>query len=334
MAGIQKILLKFKPYKRFIDWTKKAIIPGFSPLPLYTVGSFFFQEIGRDSLVDRASSLAYNFMLAIFPGLIFLFTLIPYIPISGFQDQLMSLIEMILPANSYGAVQTTLKDIIKNQNGGLLSFGFLAALFFSTNGVNNLMQAFNKASLQPETRGWFKQRLVAITLTVLTVFALLFGLAIITVSEFIISRLKSEIQFKDWFWVYIITFVRWFILVIVYFTAISVLYRYGPSYPKKWKLFSPGAWLATILALLTTWGFAFYINNFGNYNKIYGSIGTLIVIMIWLFLNSLIILIGFELNASIDLSKRSIKIVRPRFNTFRNEPVEEKYQKNLPGRKM
>lgn len=303
------------------------MIPGFSPLPLYTVGSFFFQEISRDSLVTKASALAYNFMLAIFPGIIFLFTLIPYIPVDGFQDQLMSTISLVLPFNAFQAVQSTLEDIIKKQNGGLLSFGFFAALFFSTNGVNNLMQAFNKSSLQPETRGWLKQRLVAITLTVIMVLALIFGLSTITIGEYIISRLKSEIHFKDWFWIYIIAGVRWFILVIVYFTTISILYRYGPSHPKKWKLFSPGAWLATILALLTSWGFAFYINNFGNYNKVYGSIGTLIVIMIWLYLNSLIILIGFELNASIDLSKRSIRIVRPRFNTFKDEPVQEKFQK-------
>ncbi len=330
MPWIQTLLLKLKLYRRFIDWTKKVIIPGFSPLPLYTVGSFFLQEISRDSLVTRASSLAYNFMLAIFPGIIFLFTLIPYIPIAGFQDQLMSLISMVLPSNAFEAVQSTLEDIIKKQNGGLLSFGFFAAMFFSTNGVSNLMQAFNKSSLQPETRGWFRQRMVAIALTMVIVLALIFGLCIITVGEYIISRLKSETHFKDWFWIYIIAMVRWAILLVVYFNTISVLYRYGPSYPKKWKLFSPGAWLATLLALLTSWGFAFYINNFGNYNKLYGSIGTLIVIMIWLFLNSLIILIGFELNASIDLSKRSIKIIRPRFNTFKDEPVKENFQKNLP----
>lgn len=329
MAGIHTLLCMFKPYHRFIEWSKKVVIPGFSPLPLYTVGTFFFQEISRDSLVTRASSLAYSFMLAIFPGIIFLFTLIPYIPIDGFQDQLMSLIAMVLPKNAYLTVQSTLEDIIKKQNGGLLSFGFLAALFFSTNGVNKLMQSFNKASLQPETRGWFRQRFVAIALTVIMVFALIFGLAIITVSEYIISRLKSEIHFKDWFWIYIIASVRWIILVVIYFITLSILYRYGPSYQKKWKLFSPGAWLATVLALLTSWAFAFYINHFGNYNKLYGSIGTLIVIMIWLFLNSLIILIGFELNASIDLSKRSIKIVRPSYNTFKNEEPEEKHQRNL-----
>lgn len=312
-----------------MDWTKVVIVPGFSPLPLYTVATFFFQEIAKDSLVNKASSLAYNFMLAIFPGIIFVFTLIPYIPIDGFQDQLISLLELALPLNAYEAIKSTLEEIIKKQNGGLLSFGFFAALFFATNGVNNLMQAFNKSSLIIENRGWFKQRLVAINLTFLMFFALMIGLTIITVGNFMVTLVKQELEFRDSFWIHLANLLRWLILVAVYFITISILYRYGPAHTKKWKLFSPGSWLATILAILTFWGFSYYINNFGNYNKLYGSIGTLIVIMIWLYLNSLIILIGFELNASIELSKRSIKIVRPRFNTFKDEPTDEKLSKKL-----
>lgn len=331
MPGIQHYLLKFKPYYRFIEWSKQAVFPVFSPLPIYTIGSFFFQEIGRDSLVDKASALAYNFMLAIFPSIIFLFTLIPYIPVVGFQDKLLSLIAMVLPSTAFLAVQSTLEDIIIKQNGGLLSFGFFAALFFSTNGVTNLMAAFNKSSLQTETRGWFRQRLVAFSLTFVIVFALIVGLSVITVGEYIISKMQSRLYYEgtDWVWVYLIAAVRWVILGLVYFITISTIYRYGPAHPKKWKLFSPGAWLATLLTILISWGFTYYINHFGNYNKVYGSIGTLIVIMIWLFLNSLIILIGFELNASIDLSKRSIKIIRPRFNTFKEETVQQ-IHKNIP----
>lgn len=324
MTWFHKLLLRFKPYYLLVEWTKVMILPGFSPLPLYTVASFFFQEIGKDSLVNKASSLAYNFMLAIFPGIIFIFTLIPYIPIDNFQEQLMTLISLVLPTNAYLAVETTLEDIVKNQNSRLLSFGFIFALIFSTNGVLTLMQAFNKSSLIIESRSWIKQRLVALTLTVLTVFALIFGLVIITIGEYVFAFLQAELVFKDSFWMHVIDLVRWVILISVYFVTISILYRYGPAHAKKWRFFSAGSWMATILAVLTFWGFSYYINNFGNYNKLYGSIGTLIVVMIWLYLNSLIILVGFELNASIDLSKRSIKIVRPRFNSFKNEPVEEK----------
>ncbi len=324
MNWVHKILLKFKPYYLFIEWTKVMILPGFSPLPVYTVASFFFQEIAKDSLINKASSLAYNFMLAIFPAIIFIFTLIPYIPIAHFQDQLMSLIALVLPENAYLAVENTLVDIVKNQNSKLLSFGFVFALIFATNGINNLMQAFNKSSLIIETRSWFKRRLVALNLTILIAFALIFGLIIITIGQYVFDFLKTELGFKDSFWLYVIAMVRWFILIVIYFVTISLLYRYGPANAKKWHFFSAGSWLATILAIFTFWGFSYYINHFSTYNKIYGSIGTLIVVMIWLYLNSLIILVGFELNASIDLSKRSIKIVKPQFNSFKAEHVEEK----------
>ncbi len=329
MIWLHKLLLRFKPYFLFIEWTKVMILPGFSPLPIYTVASFFFQEIGKDELINKASSLAYNFMLAIFPAILFLFTLIPYIPIEHFQDQLMSLIALVLPIEAYIAVKSTLVDIVSNQNSKLLSFGFAFALIFATNGVHTLMQAFNKSSLIIETRPWFKQRLVALYLTLLISFALIFGLVIMTIGEYIFGVLKSELRFRDSFWIYILNMARWFILIILYFVTIAIMYRYGPANAKKWKFFSAGSWMATILAVITFWGFSYYINNFSNYNKLYGSIGTLIVLMIWLYLNSLIILVGFELNASIDLSKRSIKIVKPSFNSFKNEPVEEKLERKI-----
>ncbi|WP_344850951.1 YihY/virulence factor BrkB family protein [Pedobacter jeongneungensis] len=328
MEWLHRQLLHLKLYSRFIEWTKECILPGFSPLPLYTVATFFFREIGKDSLVNKSSSLAYSFMLAIFPGIIFLFTLIPFIPIKGFQDQLLNLIQLVLPHNAFDAFETTLKDIIKKQNTGLLSFGFLSALFFATNGVKNLMKAFNKSSLIIETRGWLKQRLIALILTVIICFSIIICISAMALGEVLLNKINDELHLKDSFLVYTIKFTRWALLAILYFITISILYRYGPSHTKKWRLFSAGSWLATILAFLTIWGFSFYINHFASYNKVYGSIGTLIVVMIWLYLNSLILLIGFELNASVDVSKRSVKIIRPTFNLFKkSEPIEENIRK-------
>jgi len=328
MEWLHRQLLHLKFYSRFIEWTKGCILPGFSPLPLYTVATFFFREIGKDALVNKSSSLAYSFMLAIFPGIIFLFTLIPFIPIKGFQDQLLNLIQLVLPHNAFDAFETTLKDIIKKQNTGLLSFGFLSALFFATNGVKNLMKAFNKSSLIIETRGWIKQRLIALVLTVIICFSIIICISAMALGEVLLNKINDELHLKDSFLVYTIKFTRWALLAILYFITISILYRYGPSHTKKWRLFSAGSWLATILAFLTIWGFSFYINHFASYNKVYGSIGTLIVVMIWLYLNSLILLIGFELNASVDVSKRSVKIIRPTFNLFKkSEPIEENIQK-------
>lgn len=319
MKKLHHSLLLFKPYDNLIEWSKRVSLPGFGKLPLYTVATFFFQEIKREAILNKASSLAYNFMLAIFPGIIFLFTLIPYIPIKNFQERLMELLQLVIPNEAYAAVETTLEDIIQNQNSGLLSFGFLLATFFSTNGIAHLMRAFNKSSLSRENRSWGKRRLIALGLSFAIIVALSASIAVFTISSMIISYFKSQISYDlSWFWTFVIKTSRWVILFAFYFLMVSLLYKYGPSVSKRWKLFSPGATLATILAILTFSGFVYYINNFNAYNKLYGSIGTIIVMMIWTYLNSLILLIGFELNASITLSKQSIKIVKPRvYNSFK-----------------
>ena len=308
MEWLHRFLLRYKFYYAFIDRTKTVIFTCLDQMSLYAIGGFFFKELNSGSLANKASALAYNFMLAIFPAIIFLFTLIPYIPILHFQDGLLSLIGLMLPQNAFVTVETTLKDIVKNQNGKLLSFGFVSALIVATNGIHNLMEAFNKSSLIIETRSWLRQRIIALVLTMLTVGALILGLAIITLSEYIFGLLKAQLTFKETFWLHAIAIARWIILMAMYYTVTSILYRYGPATLEKGRFYNAGSGLATILAIFTFWGFAYYINNFGTYNKLYGSIGTLIVMMVWLYLNSYILLLGFEFNVTIDVFKRSIKI--------------------------
>lgn len=322
MDWLHRNLLRLRIYRYLLDWTKVVILPGFRPLPLYTVAVFFIQELKQESLANKASSLAYTFLLAIFPGTIFLFTLIPYIPIRSFQDTLLNIVELILPSNAYAAFESTIEDIVKNQHGGLLSFGFLSALFFATNGVHKLMRAFNKSSLIVETRSWLKRRWIALVLTILISFSLFGAILIMTISQYIISFIQFQFNTGGKFWIYLILVSRWLIVIILFFVTVSILYRYGPAHRRRWKFLSPGSILATCLAVLTSLAFTFYINHFSSYNKLYGSLGTLIVIMLWLYLNSLIILIGFELNASIDLSKRTIKIVKPKYNSFKSKKID------------
>lgn len=328
MSKVHKNLLRLKPYDKFIDWTKSAVLPGFGSLPLYTVFAFFFQEIARESIINKASSLAYNFMLAIFPGIIFLFTLIPYIPVDNFQDQLMELTQVAMPQNAFEFLEVTLQDIIKRQNTGLLSVGFVLCTFFATNGMTTLMMTFNKSSLSKEDRSWGQKRLVALGLSVAIVLALAVGIFLYAGANFLINYLKNTIDYDlSWFWQFLIKFVQWLFMFGIYFFTVSFVYKFGPSRSRRWKFFTPGATLATVLAILTFSGFAYYINQFGAYNKLYGSIGTLIVMMIWMYLNALILIVGFELNASIALSKQSIKIVRPRtYNSFKSENESETKQ--------
>ena len=196
-------------------------------------------------------------------------------------------------------------------------------MIFATHGLAKLMKAFNKSSLVEETRTWLKRRWIALVLTIFIAFTLFAAIMILIIGQAVISYIQLHFHGQSSLWIYIIMFSRWIIVIGLFLVSISILYRYGPPNKRKWKFLNPGSILATFLAVFTSLGFSFYINNFSSYNKIYGSIGTLIVVMIWLYLNSLIILIGFELNASIELSKRSIKIVKPKFNTFRTHPSEK-----------
>ena len=322
MEWLHRFLRRFKFYRYLVECTKFIILPGFRPLPLYTVAVFFFNEIKDGRLSNKAASLAYNFMLAIFPATIFLFTLIPYIPIKHFQDQLLNVLAEVMPQNAFSAFQFTITDIVKNQNGGLFSFGFLSTLFFATNGVNKLMQAFNKSSLIQESRTYLHRRWIALALTVVISISLLVAITVMIIGHKIVLFIQYIFHSHAHGWQLLTDLLRWVIVIVIFFVTVSLLYKYGPAHKQKWRFLSPGSILATFLAILTSLGFTFYINNFSSYNKIYGSIGTLIVVMIWLYLNSLIILIGFELNASIELSKRSIKIIKPKFNAFRASKTE------------
>lgn len=317
MKWVHQFLFRFSVYRRLVHWSKRVVLPGFAPLPLYEVMVFFANEIQEQTILNRAASLSFNFMLAFFPATIFLFTLIPYIPLKDFQGKLLTLLSTVLPHNAYLAFQQTIVDLVKVHNGKLLSFGFLAALYFSTTGISKLMQAFNRSSLTTEKRTWLKRRLIAVALTVMISFGLLIAIIVMTVSEAVITYLQSHFDARAQFWFYVLAFSRWIVLIAIFLISISLLYRYGPANKEKWKFFSTGSFIATLLAVLTSMGFNYYINHFSTYNKIYGSLGALIVLMLWLYLNSLILLIGFELNASIDFSKRNIKIERPRFNHFR-----------------
>jgi membrane protein len=295
-----KRLIKFKPTHRTIKASKKLILPGFEGLSLYVVSKFFFQGIQNGALNMRASALAFSFFLALFPSIIFLFTLIPYIPINHFQDELFNLLKSLLPRAAFETTEETIVDILKTPRSGLLSFGFISALYFSTNGFNALIEAFNETYHEIETRSALMQRLVSILLVIITTLLLLVAIGLIVGAQFAFHLLTD----KDAIEYYLILYGQWIILLALCFSFISLTYYLGPKNNKQRRLFSAGSTLATLLTIGTSILFSYYVNNFGNYNKLYGSIGTLIVIMLWLYINSIILLLGFDLNVSIYRAKK------------------------------
>ncbi len=299
----KRVLLKSYPVRFILTLSKKLILPGFEGLPFYDVASFFIKGVQNGSLTTRGSSLAFKFFLAIFPSIIFLITLIPYIPINDFQDQLLILMKEFLPSNAYEAMRETFEDLVKHQRGDLLSFGFLFALYLATDGIHAMISAFNKSNQSIETRSIWKIRLISVALVFILTFLILIAIALIVFSSVALDYLVSKHLLVDSLTIYLLLIGKWFVILGLFFCAFSFLYYLGPDQKLKWRFISAGSTFATIMSIIASLGFSFYVNHFGNYNKLYGSIGTLIVIMLWIYFNAIIILLGFELNASIHSAK-------------------------------
>ena len=286
-----------------LKWSKRVSIPGFSGVPIYNVLVFIFHECMRDAISTRANSVAFNFVLAIFPGIIFIFTLVPLLPYSDFYSEtIFTTLRGALPLEASDYLIGIIEGITEIKRGGLLSLGFFLAAFFASNGMLNLMFGFDKSYNRTfKTRSYFKLRLVAAILTFLLFITFLVSVVFIVVGDRLIDLFLEYVDAVEGSFLF--SGFRWLLAIGLIYTSIMIIYRYGPSMHRKTGFWSPGAILATTLSLATSFGFAFFINNFSKYNEIYGSIGALIIIMIWLQLNAYILLIGFELNASIAVNR-------------------------------
>ena len=291
---IKRVLLKL-----FI-WARRVSLPGFDEIALYDVALFFWRSITGGSITTRASAIAFSFFLALFPAIIFLFTLIPYIPIKNFQVELFLLIQEFLPPDAFSAVEGTIQDILTHQRGDLLSLGFFMALIFSTNGLASMMSAFDASLHTFKRRTWLGQRLIALMMLFILSILLTITVILITSGQFAINYLVEHGLLQDNFTYYLLTFGKWVVTVALFFFGYSFLYYFAPAKKTRWRFISAGGTLATILSILTMIGFSYYITHFGRYNKLYGSIGTLLVVLLLFYLMSLILLLGFELNASIN----------------------------------
>lgn len=301
--GWKKRLQEAPVLKQLLDLTKTRSLPGLEGIPMYDVFVFFRNEVGRDLISIRSRAIAFSFLLALFPTIIFVFTLIPYIPIQDFDQFLLDLMKDVLPLNAFQTLASTIEDLVLIPRGGLLSLGFVLAIWFSANGIFVMLNTFNK--MHKETfrqRKFWEKRLVAFQLMFILFMLLVLSIVFIIAGN---ALLNWALDFLNWgrFSKLFASLLKWIILLFLFYSAISAIYRYGPSMRKKFGYFSPGATIATILSILTSLGFSFFVNNFGRFNQFYGSIGTLIVAMIWLNLNALILLVGFELNASVAIQR-------------------------------
>jgi len=308
----------------FLDWSKRRSFPGFFGVPIYDVTVFILHEIKQHALVTRANSMAFSFFLSLFPFILSLLTLLPYMQEYLFQYLVVE-DQRLLDMKDTGAllgqlkeqfrefipvgVFDTIADVATNPRPGLLSVGFIFATFFASNGMMSMMRGFEKSykSTFRKRSGW-RKRVLAIFLTLLIAGLVIVSVLLVVLGQMLMNVLLSYLSI-DLMGGFLLQSLRWLIVIALFYFGIALIYRYGCSTIRKFSLFSPGASLATILSILSSLVFSFYVKEFDTYNQLYGYIGTIIVIMLWIQLNAFILLVGFELNASIAVN-RDLKLLK------------------------
>lgn len=295
---VEEQLLKIPVLSWILKFGKKIKIPGLEGMSLYDVLELYVIGIIKGALTSRAGGIAFSFFMAIFPFFLFILTLISYIPIDGFQEELFTFIRGALPPKTFEAVRVVLGDIINNQYGGLLSFGFILSIFLMTNGVNAIFGGFEYSYHVKEFRNVFKTYFVSLGVSFLMSFFL-----IITITLTILYQVAIiKINYRGWLNtddLNLFFYGKNILFLFMIFTIVSLLFRYGTKQGKETKFFSAGAILTTVLSLFSFYLFGIYVLTFAQYNQLYGSIGTLLILMLFIWLNAIILLLGFELNASL-----------------------------------
>ena len=305
----KRIFLTLTFGKFIISWMKRIRFRKHENVSLYKIVKIFLRNLTKDEILDRANGVAFNFILAIFPTIIFLFTLIPYVT-EFFPDvnneSIMRFLGEMMPESMSTVASTTILDIVSNQRGGLLTFGFIFAVYLSTNGMMALMRAFNACYRTIESRSGIKTRLIATGLTINMAFVLFMAIILLVVGQVALDYILKNLTYIDLsdFTVTLIFTLRFVVIFVVFFLAVSTVYYFGPAIHYNWKFFSIGSTIATLLCMGISYGFSYYVTNFGTYNKVYGSIGVLIAMMVWIQILSIVLLVGYEINATLHDSIR------------------------------
>jgi len=295
---------------QLIAFCKRKSLPGFSGVPIYNVISFVYNEAMKEDndIVTRSNSIAFNFFLSLFPLIIFLFTLLPLFPYTAdYVAVLKESTEGFFPKQAHEYLFTVIDGVASIKRKGLLSVGFIFAVIFSSSGMVTLMYGFHKSYDKVfKKRSYLKNRMVAIFLTALVAGLFIVSLFLIIFGTPILELVMNKLDMKHYS-ALIINFLSWLFVVLIIYLGITLIYRYGPAMKRRIAWINTGAILATMLSIMSSLAFSFFINSFGRYNEIYGSIGALLVLLLWIQINVFIVLVGFEFNASIAVNKADVQ---------------------------
>ncbi len=282
------------------------VLPGFDGMPLYDVLVFFFRGLFKGVITYRAAAIAFNFFLALIPFVLLIFTLIPFVTSSDIQGDLLSLLDELIPSSIYILAESTIVEIVSRPSTGLLSIVFVLAIYFSVNGIDAIIEGFNQSYHQTDIWPWWKQKVQAFFLMFGLTFLIFISMTLLNFGKYIISYFSTIGFITHQLTILSLIALQWLIIILSILLSISLLYFYGQQKDKelnKYRFISPGSLLATILFVVGGLFLKMYFENFSRYNLLYGSIGSLIILMIWLYYNAIILLVGFELNVSIRKSR-------------------------------
>ncbi|HMP93247.1 MAG TPA: YihY/virulence factor BrkB family protein [Phnomibacter sp.] len=306
MKRIKQRIWAWGPVAWMLRISKRLVLPGFDGIPLYDILVFFVKQVRNVGISERAAAISFNFIMAIPAGLIFLLALVPFLPKSvHFEEQLLLTLKDILQnADTYELVANVVKDFFATHSRGLISFSLIFIIFFSSNAMMGIMHTFDRSYFEERSRRFMAKRWMALKLTTLLVLLIIASVLIMatqgTIKTFVLNKLGWH---QPWIRS-LIEYSRWLVIFGLAYFSIAFIYKYGPAVKVRWSLWSPGAVLATLLVILTSWLFSVWVDNFASYNKIYGSIGTVIIIMNLIYINSLILIVGFEINVGITSIRR------------------------------
>ena len=300
---IEAKLEKIAIVRNLMRVLKKVKVPGLGGFSLYDLLELYFEGIIDGAFSYHASAVAFSFFMALFPFALFILNLIPYIPIEGFQDDFLEFVREGVPPNTYDAIANIVNDILNNSHTGLVSSGFLLSIFLMANGINGILGGFESSRHVLEKRGFLNQYFVALGISLLLSVLLLLTVAIIVVFEVLIQSTAIQDVLSDR--IPLIIMGRYIFVILMILITSAILLRYGTKQSHKPPFISVGSVFTTVLIIISSYFFGIWVIRFSKYNELYGSIGTLLIMMFYIWINCMILLLGFELNATIHKLKKT-----------------------------
>lgn len=292
----QKKFYKIPVFGKLISFIQRIKLPWLEGLSLYELLELYISGIVKGAFSYRSSAIAFSFFMALFPFTLFILNLLPYIPIEGFQEDFMKFVEEGVPPTTFEAIKSIIDDILNNSYKGLLSSGFILSIFLMTNGVNAILGGFETSYHITMSRGIVRQYLVALAMSLLLSAILIVTVAAIVLSEIFIQSIDLDI--------FAIQLTRYIFVILMLLIVVSLLFKFGAKQTKQIPFISIGSVFTTVLIIISSYFFGIYVVKFATYNELYGSIGTLLILMFYIWLNCTVLLLGFELNAAINTLKR------------------------------